>query len=57
MCLQGPLTNIALAIKLEPRIVQWARSWYVMGGAYKGRGNASFLGEVQINFNGLMMRI
>jgi purine nucleosidase len=41
----GPLTNVALALKLEPRAVHWARSWWVMGGAHHGRGNSSPLAE------------
>lgn len=41
----GPLTNVALALKLEPRILQRARSWWVMGGTLHARGNTSALAE------------
>ncbi|WP_342672258.1 nucleoside hydrolase [Nonomuraea maritima] len=34
----GPLTNIALAVRREPRIVEWARDVVIMGGSYT-RGN------------------
>lgn len=34
----GPLTNIALAVRREPRIVEWARDFVLMGGTYT-RGN------------------
>ncbi|AQZ69219.1 Inosine-uridine preferring nucleoside hydrolase [[Actinomadura] parvosata subsp. kistnae] len=34
----GPLSNIALAVRREPRIVQWARDLVIMGGSYT-RGN------------------
>ncbi|WP_217369443.1 nucleoside hydrolase [Nonomuraea antri] len=34
----GPLTNIALAVRREPRIVEWARDLVIMGGSYT-RGN------------------
>ncbi|MEU0568331.1 nucleoside hydrolase [Nonomuraea sp. NPDC005983] len=34
----GPLTNIALAVRREPRIVEWARDFVIMGGSYT-RGN------------------
>jgi purine nucleosidase len=36
----GPLTNIALAVKREPRITEWARSFVIMGGS-TGRGNVT----------------
>ncbi|MEW9551403.1 nucleoside hydrolase [Nonomuraea sp. NPDC050783] len=34
----GPLTNLALAVRREPRIVEWARDLVIMGGSYT-RGN------------------
>ncbi|NUR82832.1 MAG: nucleoside hydrolase, partial [Nonomuraea sp.] len=34
----GPLTNIALAVLREPRVVEWARELIIMGGSYT-RGN------------------
>ncbi|GAA1635820.1 nucleoside hydrolase [Nonomuraea maheshkhaliensis] len=34
----GPLTNLALAVRREPRVVEWARDLVIMGGSYT-RGN------------------
>jgi purine nucleosidase len=36
----GPLSNIALAVRREPRIVEWARDFVIMGGSYT-RGNTN----------------
>ncbi|MBN6053885.1 nucleoside hydrolase, partial [Nonomuraea sp. RK-328] len=36
----GPLTNIALAVRKEPRVVEWARDFVIMGGSYT-RGNTN----------------
>jgi uridine nucleosidase len=41
----GPLTNLALALKLEPRIAQAVKHVVVMGGAVFVRGNASPVAE------------
>ncbi|WP_165064359.1 nucleoside hydrolase [Marisediminicola senii] len=43
----GPLTNIALALRREPRIVEWAASFVIMGGSYT-RGNATPAAEFNI---------
>jgi purine nucleosidase len=43
----GPLTNIALALAKEPRIVEWAASFTIMGGSYT-RGNATPMAEFNI---------
>lgn len=43
----GPLTNIALALRKEPRIAEWAREFVVMGGAYT-RGNCTPAAEFNI---------
>ncbi|WKD57282.1 Pyrimidine-specific ribonucleoside hydrolase RihB [Corynebacterium capitovis DSM 44611] len=43
----GPLTNIALAARLEPRIVERVREVVLMGGAY-GTGNWSASAEFNI---------
>lgn len=37
----GPLTNIALAVRCEPRLVQSVREVVIMGGALRVPGNAS----------------
>jgi len=36
----GPLTNIALALRAEARIAEWAASFVIMGGAFT-RGNTT----------------
>ena len=43
----GPLTNIALALRKEPRITAWAASFTIMGGSYT-RGNATPAAEFNI---------
>ena len=41
----GPLTNLALAIRQEPRIVKAVRELIIMGGALRSEGNTTALGE------------
>jgi purine nucleosidase len=41
----GPLTNIALAIRQEPRIVSALKEIIIMGGAIRHEGNTTALGE------------
>jgi purine nucleosidase len=41
----GPLTNIALAIRQEPRIVQAIKELIIMGGAVRHEGNTTALAE------------
>ncbi len=36
----GPLTNIAMAVRKEPRLVEWVRDFVIMGGS-AGRGNVT----------------
>ena len=43
----GPLTNIALALRKEPRIAEWASEFVIMGGAYT-RGNRTPAAEFNI---------
>ncbi len=43
----GPLTNIALALRTEPRIAEWAASFVMMGGSYT-RGNATPAAEFNV---------
>jgi purine nucleosidase len=43
----GPLTNIAMAVRKEPRITEWAREFVIMGGS-AGRGNATPAAEFNI---------
>ncbi len=44
----GPLTNIALALLLEPRLPQLVKEVVIMGGAAFVPGNASPVGEANI---------
>jgi purine nucleosidase len=41
----GPLTNLALAIRQEPRIVQAVKEVFIMGGALRHEGNTTPLAE------------
>jgi purine nucleosidase len=43
----GPLTNIALAVRREPRLVTWVRDFVIMGGS-SGRGNVTPAAEFNI---------
>ncbi len=43
----GPLTNIALAVRREPRLPGWVRDFVIMGGS-AGRGNATPAAEFNI---------
>lgn len=45
----GPLTNLALAVSLEPDIVQAVREVIIMGGAATRPGNASPVAEANIH--------
>lgn len=48
----GPLTNIALALKLEPRLPHLLKHLVIMGGAVRGRGNTHALtAEFNIGFD------
>lgn len=44
----GPLTNIALAVRLDPMFVHNTRELVIMGGAVEARGNASPAAEYNI---------
>src|SRR5215470_6325442 len=43
----GPLTNIALAVRREPRLADWVREFVIMGGS-SGRGNVTPAAEYNI---------
>ncbi|HEV2529796.1 MAG TPA: nucleoside hydrolase [Thermomicrobiales bacterium] len=44
----GPLTNLAIALNVEPRIAEWIPSVVVMGGAFRCPGNITALAEYNI---------
>lgn len=44
----GPLTNVALAIRKEPRIVSALKELIIMGGAIRYEGNTTALAEFNI---------
>jgi purine nucleosidase len=44
----GPLTNIALALSVEPRLAGWVKECYVMGGAACYVGNVTPAAEYNI---------
>jgi len=41
----GPLTNVALAVRKEPRIVEAVKEVFIMGGAIRHEGNTTPLAE------------
>ncbi|MGC9398272.1 MAG: nucleoside hydrolase [Anaerolineae bacterium] len=41
----GPLTNLALAIRREPRVVEAVKEVFIMGGAIRHQGNTTPLAE------------
>lgn len=45
----GPLTNLALALRLEPRIVEKVKEVVIMGGAAFCPGNVSYVAEANIS--------
>ena len=45
----GPLTNLALAVSLEPQIAKCVQEVVIMGGVVSGKGNASPVAEANIH--------
>ncbi|XP_035997435.1 inosine-uridine preferring nucleoside hydrolase [Fundulus heteroclitus] len=41
----GPLTNLALAVRLDPRFPQKLRDLFIMGGNMEGKGNVTVCAE------------
>ncbi len=44
----GPLTNVALAVRKEPRIIGAVKRCIVMGGAFRHEGNMPLRGEYNV---------
>lgn len=47
----GPFTNIALALRREPRLPELLRELVIMGGAARPPGNATPLGEFNVAYD------
>ncbi|XP_071779570.1 inosine-uridine preferring nucleoside hydrolase [Centroberyx gerrardi] len=41
----GPLTNLALAVRLDPQFPQKLKDLFIMGGNMEGKGNVTLCGE------------
>lgn len=44
----GPLTNLSVALSLEPRLTDWVLELVIMGGAFYGPGNTTPFAEFNI---------
>jgi purine nucleosidase len=44
----GPLTNLAIALILEPRLAEWVDRLVIMGGAFFGPGNVTEFAEFNV---------
>ena len=44
----GPLSNVAVALLREPRLAEWVKHCYIMGGASDGQGNIGLAGEFNV---------
>lgn len=44
----GPLTNLAVALALEPELVDWFHNVTIMGGAFRASGNVSPAAEFNV---------
>lgn len=51
VCMLGPLTNLAVALKLDPTLPQRIGRMLVMGGAVTGQGNTTPMAEFNIGFD------
>lgn len=51
VCMLGPLTNLAVALKLDPTLPQRIGRMVVMGGAVTGQGNTTPTAEFNIGFD------
>lgn len=44
----GPLTNLAMAFLLEPRLTQWIKKVWILGGSANGKGNMTEYAEYNV---------
>lgn len=49
ICAIAPLTNLALALKIEPKIAELTKQVVIMGGAIRVNGNVNPVAEANIN--------
>jgi len=49
VCL-GPLTNLAMALNVEPKISDWIKEVYILGGNINGVGNVGPFESAEFNF-------
>ena len=45
----GPLTNAAIALRLEPRLATLLQQWVLMGGVVSARGNKAICAEANVH--------
>jgi inosine-uridine nucleoside N-ribohydrolase len=57
LLLLGPLTNIATAYMLEPKIKDFVKSVYIMGGSLLSRGNQNCPGEFNFAYDFIAAKI
>jgi len=48
LCCTGPLTNVAVALRMEPRIAEGVERIVMMGGAYREPGNRTMTAEFNV---------
>jgi len=51
LLLLGPTTNIAAAYMIEPKIVDYVKSVYIMGGSLRSRGNLNSTSEFNFSYD------
>lgn len=44
----GPLTNLAMAYLKEPRLADWVKKLWILGGSVKGKGNMTKAAEYNV---------
>lgn len=44
----GPLTNLAMAFLKEPRLAQWVKKVWILGGSANGKGNMTEFAEYNV---------
>jgi purine nucleosidase len=47
----GPLTDLAMAVRIEPKLSEYVDTVFIMGGAPSGHGNVGFPGGLAAEYN------